>query len=90
VKYTNRITKKLELLLDSEFDIDLLELEHIDKCDYFLATIKYKRVKSLINLRVCNDYCEMDINGKWLKIDNNNITMVMFKLLADSMDSLYE
>jgi len=89
VKYTNRITKKLELLLDTDFDISISELDHTDKCDYFLATIKYKRVTSVINLRVCNDYCNMEVNGEWVTL-GHNISVVMFKLLADSMDELYE
>lgn len=85
MKYLNRITKKLELILDDDFDITVTEIENKDGCDYFIANIKYKRVNSEVQLRVCNDFCQINIGNEWSKLDNN-LPKVMFKLLANIVD----
>jgi len=84
MKYTNRITKKLELMLDSDFDISIMEVNEDNECEYFTANVKYKKVNTVLNLRVHNDYCEVDIGGEWSTVDR--IAIVMFKLLADSIN----
>jgi len=70
------------MLLDSDFDINVDFTGSVDTCDYFNATIKYKQVISLLSLRVCNDFCEIDINDEWTKMDHN-ISAVMFKQLVN-------